>query len=321
MAGVGMGFQFRHTFTLFPGVRLNLSGSGMSVSLGVPGATINLKPGRSPRATVGIPGSGISFQTSLGGQPSRSPEPPQYQPQPLPRMTQPGVYAEREIASNAVEDLTSASLGEVKEMLVLARQERRDLERELAQLRSNAKSAASKVKWLSFPVWGWLLKGPIERARATADTLANELAEAEAALQRHGVAIHWELDDGTKGAYEALRANFDKARMSSAIWDLIRDAQVDRPTTRSFADRSIERKRVSFQWGRPNIMPAQDDDPYPRVPYLENANGGDIYLFPGFLLVMGSDDFALLHPASLRIGNDPVRFKEDEAVPADAQVG
>lgn len=317
---VRMSFRFRHTFTLFPGVRLNLSGSGMSVSLGVPGAPLNLKPGRSPRATVGLPGSGISFQTSLDEQTSRSPGLPQYQPQALPHMSQPGVYAERDIASNAVEDLTSASLSEVKEMLVLAHQERRDLEREVAELCRNVKSATSKVRWLSFPVWGWLLKGPIERARTRAETFANDLFEAETALRGHGIAIHWELDEGTKASYEALRATFDKARMSSAIWDLVHDAQIDRPTTRSFADRSIERKRVSFDWERPNILPAQDDDPYPRVPHLENANGGDIYLFPGFLLVMGPDDFALLHPASLRIGNVPVRFKEDEAMPADAQV-
>lgn len=317
---VGMSFRFRHTYTLFPGVRLNLSGSGMNVSLGVSGATVNLRPGRSPRAAVGIPGSGISFQTSLNSQTSRSPGQPQYQPRSLPRMSQPGVYAERDIASNAVEDLTSASLNEVKEILVAARQERRDLEHEVAELRSNARSATSKAKWLSFPVWGWLLKGPIERARARAEKLDNELVEAEAALQEHGVAIHWELDEGSKATYEALRASFDKARMSSMIWDLVHDALVDRPTTRSFADRSIERKRVSFDWGRPNILPVQEDDLYPRVPRLGNANGGDIYLFPGFLLMMGPDDFALLHPASLRVGNDPVRFKEDEAVPSDTQI-
>lgn len=314
-----MSFRFRHTFTPFPGVHLNLSGSGMSVSLGVPGGTINLKPGRSPQAAVGVPGSGISFQTSLGDQTDHSLETPRYRPQPPPRMSQPGIYAERDIASNAVEDLTSASLSEVKEMLVLARQERRDLEHEVADLRSNVRGATSKAKWLSFPVWGWFLKGSIERARANAEKLTNELVEAEAALREHGVAIHWELDDGIKATYEALRASFDKARMSSMIWDLVRDALVDRPTTRSFADRSIERKRVSFDWGRPNILPVQEDDPYPRVPRLGNANGGDIYLFPGFLLVMGPDDFALLHPGSLRIGNDPVRFKEDEALPADAQ--
>lgn len=54
-----MGFRFRKSFRLFPGVRLNLSKSGFSTTLGVPGANVNIR-GRRVRRTVGIPGSGLS---------------------------------------------------------------------------------------------------------------------------------------------------------------------------------------------------------------------------------------------------------------------
>jgi hypothetical protein len=37
-----MSFRFRKSVTLFPGVRLNFSKTGISVSAGVPGATVNL---------------------------------------------------------------------------------------------------------------------------------------------------------------------------------------------------------------------------------------------------------------------------------------
>jgi len=41
-------FRFHRTVRLFPGVRLNLSRSGASVSLGGPGLSVNLGPrGRS----------------------------------------------------------------------------------------------------------------------------------------------------------------------------------------------------------------------------------------------------------------------------------
>lgn len=60
-----MGLRVRKSIKLMPGVRLNISKSGISTSIGVKGATVNLKPGRKARATVGIPGSGLSYTTTL----------------------------------------------------------------------------------------------------------------------------------------------------------------------------------------------------------------------------------------------------------------
>ena len=57
--------RFRKSFKLFPGVRINLSGSGLSTSIGPKGATVNIKPGRAPRATVGILGAGISHTEAI----------------------------------------------------------------------------------------------------------------------------------------------------------------------------------------------------------------------------------------------------------------
>ena len=55
-----MGFRFRKSIRLFPGVRVNLSKSTPSVSLGGPGHTINLSE-RGTRATVGLSGTGLSY--------------------------------------------------------------------------------------------------------------------------------------------------------------------------------------------------------------------------------------------------------------------
>jgi hypothetical protein len=59
-----MGFRFRKTIKLFQGVKLNLSKSGISTSVGVPGATINIS-NRGTRGTVGIPGTGVSYSENL----------------------------------------------------------------------------------------------------------------------------------------------------------------------------------------------------------------------------------------------------------------
>lgn len=55
-----MGLRFRRTFWVARGLRFNLSKSGVSLSLGGRGASMTFGPG-GERATVGIPGSGLSY--------------------------------------------------------------------------------------------------------------------------------------------------------------------------------------------------------------------------------------------------------------------
>jgi hypothetical protein len=62
-----MPFRFRKSLKILPGVRLNLTKRGVSsVSVGRRGATLNLSK-RGTRATVGLPGTGVSYSTDLGG--------------------------------------------------------------------------------------------------------------------------------------------------------------------------------------------------------------------------------------------------------------
>ena len=53
-------FRFRRSVRLIPGVRVNFSKTGTSLSVGGRGATVNLGK-RGVRTTVGLPGSGLSY--------------------------------------------------------------------------------------------------------------------------------------------------------------------------------------------------------------------------------------------------------------------
>jgi len=59
-----MGFRFSRRVSILPGLRLNLSGSGVSLSAGVRGAHINLGP-RGLYGSAGIPGTGLSYRQRL----------------------------------------------------------------------------------------------------------------------------------------------------------------------------------------------------------------------------------------------------------------
>jgi hypothetical protein len=62
-----MGFRFRRSIKIAPGVRINLSKSGVSTSIGTRGAHVTVGHGK-VRETVGIPGTGLSYTEVHGAQ-------------------------------------------------------------------------------------------------------------------------------------------------------------------------------------------------------------------------------------------------------------
>lgn len=56
-----MSFRCRRSIKLLPGIRINLGKRSTSISLGGCGANVMVQPGHKMRATVGLPGTGLSF--------------------------------------------------------------------------------------------------------------------------------------------------------------------------------------------------------------------------------------------------------------------
>src|SRR5262249_38563277 len=61
------GFRFRKQIGVLPGVKVNLSKSRVSTSLGGRGATVNVGADGRRMVTLGIPGTGMSYRTPLTG--------------------------------------------------------------------------------------------------------------------------------------------------------------------------------------------------------------------------------------------------------------
>ena len=69
-----MGFNFRKSLKIAPGVRLNITKKGLSsVSLGGRGARVNLGK-KGTKTTVGIPGTGLSYSSFSPKQTNRETE-------------------------------------------------------------------------------------------------------------------------------------------------------------------------------------------------------------------------------------------------------
>jgi hypothetical protein len=56
-----MGFRFRRSVRILPGIRLNFGRRSTSVSLGVRGAHVTFGGSQGTRTTVGLPGTGLSY--------------------------------------------------------------------------------------------------------------------------------------------------------------------------------------------------------------------------------------------------------------------
>ena len=61
-----MGLRFRKSIKLGKGVKLNLGKKGVGLSFGTKGARVSLNSSGRKTATFGIPGTGLSYSTSLG---------------------------------------------------------------------------------------------------------------------------------------------------------------------------------------------------------------------------------------------------------------
>lgn len=59
-----MGFNFRKSFKIAPGIKINASKSGLSTTFGKKGLTVSHGK-KGTRLNASIPGTGISYQTSL----------------------------------------------------------------------------------------------------------------------------------------------------------------------------------------------------------------------------------------------------------------
>jgi Protein of unknown function (DUF4236) len=65
-----MGFRFRRSLRILPGVRVNISKRGLSsVSIGRRGLTLNVGR-KGTKETIGLPGTGISYTTPVQHLPS-----------------------------------------------------------------------------------------------------------------------------------------------------------------------------------------------------------------------------------------------------------
>ncbi len=109
---------------------------------------------------------------------------------------------------------------------------------------------------------------------------------------------------------------FSRVCESERIWDTLSIQGTNQFRERTIAKHTIERRPVRFGMGGSPLLTCQW-----RVPHLMNANGGDLFLYPGFLLYQVSRQaFAVIDARDVKLSLSATRFIESEGVPRDAEV-
>jgi hypothetical protein len=99
-------------------------------------------------------------------------------------------------------------------------------------------------------------------------------------------------------------------------WDTVSRVDADQVRERTTAVQKVDRKPVAFDLGVCDLIESEW-----KVPHLANANGGDLYLYPGFVLLhISADAFALVDVSEVEVNSGSAPFIEEEGVPSDAKI-
>ena len=327
-----MTLRFRQTFTLFPGVRINVGKRGISTSIGVSGATVNI--GRQGiRATVGAPGTGLSYSALVmpfGQAGSQSP-----QPEPGPGSFMPllvespaagnnpasaKVYMPQagmnEIASASVEVLTSTSLMPLRDLIAKAREQQVQVKADLKEAREEEGKQQGELTRRKGSLFRWFYRRRIAELEAALPVTKGEVARLANWQDNTKIAVSFEASDAAQRAYSAMVRAFDMLKLSDKKWDVTADRSTNQFVERTLANRTVNRQTVAFEFNSTDLIQFSG-----RAMCFENINGDDILIYPGVAVIPRADGvFALIDIRELHATFDGVRFHETEGVPRDAKM-
>jgi hypothetical protein len=318
-----MSWRFRKTFKVLPGVKLNLTARGLSATIGAAPFSVNVGP-RGAYQNVSIPGTGIWDRQRIGGPAShsfvaQSPLPPSGRSSPAPSPpTYPAPFAPlNEIHSASTETLTSKALEQLRSLLADAYDEQHELQQELAVAEAEAKTATTRYqKWERGFLFKHLLKQSFASRKETSANAVGRLEELQEQLRLTTIATEIAVDREQAEPYYLMRDRFASLSESQRIWNVMSEKMIDRIAARSHASKEVARTLVPFSLSSCDLMQWEQ-----MVPHLPNLTGGDMYIYPGFVLYRESKQaFALIDFRDVTLRFVTTHFTESDPVPSDSLI-
>lgn len=313
-----MSWRFRKSFSVIPGLRLNLSKSGLSATVGGAPFSLNVSQ-RGLYGTASLPGSGLSYRTRLDHPvvPASNQASPDILPHESAPLAPSRIPETHEIRSASTEALTSEHLRGLKDLIAHAKSEHDELETEIKTADWDHSNARRR-----FDSWnrGFLFKRLFPKAFAErteqCETATAKLDELREQLRLAAIATEFSLPADLAEPYFLTRDEFSCLSTCHSVWDVLSERATNRVAERTIASSSLEREPVTFSLTRCDLI--QWDQ---KVPYMQNRRGGDLYIYPGFILYRASREaFSVIDSRELSMHLSLSEFVERESVPADSKV-
>lgn len=297
--------RFRKKIKILPGFYLNISNSGLSSTIGVKGASINISK-RGTYLNTSIPGTGFYNRQKIGGK--RQNDSSHNESFQIPKMSAP---LKGEIKSAEITQLSSSSMGDLKESLFEAYKHKLALTKELEETGTKIRFR----KFIHFFACVFIIGFFIRSLKEKIKELEEYIEDLENQLKNCVVEIDTEFDLPLHKKYGSLIENYKELLRSKMIWDITSSVAQDMKATRSAATSLVTRTPVQFKFENVNIIRST----YAAF-HFENKNGGDLYIYPAFVIVINSQrNFAIIDMKEFELTFSTQQFIEEDKVPSDTR--
>lgn len=304
-----MAWSYKKRIKVIPGVHLNFSKRGISTTIGVKGASINFSTSGTALNTSVL---GFSNRYQLSGSQSRSHPSPSFPQQPVNDFHS----FNENIFSADIHEITSQNMQGIKESIILAQQQKKELASDLRKaLRALSVTRTKKILSYVF-LYGLINKNIPQNSDRDIRAQQEAIAEIKKMIEKCYINLEIDFDIEIKRKFEKVYESFKKLSTSHKIWDITSAHYQDRVAMRSSASTIVNRREVHF---------ALKSIPYIQshyqALYLKNANGADLYIYPTFIVMYTNENnFAIIGIDELNFQQNYTRFTETSSVPKDARI-
>lgn len=190
-----MSWSYRKRIKIIPGVYLNLSKSGISTSIGVKGANVTFSK-EGTYLNTGIPGTGIYNRSKISfeGENNHTPIPFASLLNDLPNT----------IFSAEIHTITSEGMEGLKEAIIVAQEQRKDLQNDLSHINSSLNMSKVKLTLSYIFLYGLINKAILKKIKVDIQAKKEAIVQLEQQIENCYVNIDVDFESSMHDKYEKV---------------------------------------------------------------------------------------------------------------------
>lgn len=297
--------RYRKKIQILPGVYINFSKSGISLTFGVKGASINIgKNGN--YLNTGIPGTGLYNRQKIGGSTKG-----------IPKNIKPNIQSNGGVVNNTtkikyanISKISSINLNGLRDSIVECSKNRKEISISISKAKSNAKRSSILMGLSYIFIFGFFIK----KIKTIHSNNKNKLEELFIQLEKCNINADLNLSDELINKYEKVYNAFQSLLNSNKICELISDTPLNNSKFHTTVEKLNFHKPIKFATINSKLIKSSYD-----AMYLQNHSGGGLFIYPAFVLIVDNKkQIAVIDLKDLQIDLNEYLLIEENEIPNDS---